>query len=163
MKSGALYMPFLQKNSVLVDMLVNTVTTILFPLSLSLLLPVFLYLIVLEKEQKLIQMMRMNGMTMRVYWGVNFMFNFAISLITFAVFFAFGYFFMDGNAFFHGTGKGVVVMIMIGWALCQTGMATFFQVFLSSSRAANIIGYLISIWTNLIGASLNIALYQVPR
>jgi hypothetical protein len=31
-------------------MLINTVATIIFPLSLSLLLPVFLYLTVLEKE-----------------------------------------------------------------------------------------------------------------
>ena len=36
------------------------------------------------------------------------------------------------------------------------------QVFLSSSRAANIIGYLVSIWTNLIGATLSVALFQYP-
>ena len=47
LESGYIYMPFLGINSVFVDILVNTVTTILFPLSLSLLLPVFLYLIVL--------------------------------------------------------------------------------------------------------------------
>lgn len=37
------------------------------------------------------------------------------------------------------------------------------QVFLSSSRAANIIGYLVAIWTNLVGATLSIALFQYPR
>jgi hypothetical protein len=42
-------------------------------------------------------------------------------------------------------------------------MATFFQVFIASSRAANIVGYLISIWTNLIGATISIALYNYPR
>lgn len=48
--AGMLYMPFLPTPSVFVDILVSTITTILFPLSLSLLLPVFLYLVVLEKE-----------------------------------------------------------------------------------------------------------------
>ncbi len=40
-------MPFLASTTSFIDILVNTVTTILFPISLSLLLPVFLYLIVL--------------------------------------------------------------------------------------------------------------------
>lgn len=46
-ESGYIYMPFLPNSSALIDVLVNTVTSILFPISLSLLLPVFLYLIVL--------------------------------------------------------------------------------------------------------------------
>lgn len=106
--------------------------------------------------------MRMNGMKMRVYWFVNFLFNFAISLITNFVFFGFGYIFMD-NPLFTQTGLDVLIVVLLGWILAQIGMATFFQVFLASSRAANIIGYLISIWTNLIGATLSIALYQFPR
>lgn len=162
MESGVMYMPFVSRNTVFVDLLVNTVTTILFPVSLSLLLPVFLYLVVLEKEEKLIQMMRMNGMKMRNYWLVSFTFNLAISLTTNLVFFLFGYFFME-SAFFHQTGKDVLLLVLLGWVLAQIGMATFFQVFLASSRAANIIGYLISIWTNLIGATLSIAIYQYPR
>jgi hypothetical protein len=123
---------------------------------------VFLYLIVLEKEEKLIQMMRMNGLKMRNYWLTYFIFNFCISVITNLVFFLFGYFFLK-NAIFSQTGKDVLFILLLGWILAQIGMSTFFQVFLASSRAANIIGYLISIWTNLIGATLSIALYQYPR
>lgn len=48
-ESGLVFMPIVQKNTVFADVLINTVTTVLFPISLSLLLPVFLYLIVLEK------------------------------------------------------------------------------------------------------------------
>ena len=36
----------------------------LYPLALSLLLPIFMYVIVLEKEEKLLGMMKMNGMRM---------------------------------------------------------------------------------------------------
>lgn len=159
---GIIYMPFQPTPSAFVDVLVGTVTTIIFPLSLSLLLPVFLYLVVLEKEERLIQMMRMNGMKMHNYWLVNFIFNLGISLLTNLVFFGFGYLFMD-ISFFRNTGGLVLFVVLFGWVLVQIGMATFFQVFLHSSRAANIIGYLISIWTNLIGATLNIAIFQYPR
>lgn len=107
-------------------------------------------------------MMRMNGMKMRNYWLVNFLFNFFISIITNLVFFLFGFFFME-NALFHQTGKDVLFIVLLGWILAQIGMSTFFQVFLTSSRAANIIGYLISIWTNLIGATFSIAIFQYPR
>ena len=46
--------------------------------------------------------------------------------------------------------------------LAQIGLAVFFQTFLSSARSANIIGYLISIWTCMIGSTLNIGVYQFP-
>lgn len=143
-------------------MLINTVATIIFPLSLSLLLPVFLYLTVLEKEERLIQMMRMNGMSMVNYWSINFLYNFAISILTNLVFYLFGYFFLE-NAFFQQVSLGVIVVVFLGWILSQIGLAMLLQVFLSSSRAANIIGYLVAIWTNLVGATLSIALFQYPR
>lgn len=107
-------------------------------------------------------MMRMNGMKMKYYWFVNFIFNFILSILTNVVFCVFGYVFMDASIF-RNTGWDLLVVVLIGWILAQIGMATFLQVFISSSRSANIIGYLFSIWTNLIGATLSVALYQYPH
>lgn len=143
-------------------MLINTVATIIFPLSLSLLLPVFLYLTVLEKEERLIQMMRMNGMSMVNYWSINFLYNLGISIMTNLIFYLYGYFYLE-NAFFQQVSLGIIVIVLLGWILSQIGLAMLLQVFLSSSRAANIIGYLVAIWTNLVGATLSIALFQYPR
>ena len=98
-KSGYGYMPLNQEGSFFVEILINTVATIIFPLSLSLLLPVFLYLIVLEKEERLIQMMRMNGMGMLSYWAINFLYNLLISLATNVVFYLFGYLFLPNGLF----------------------------------------------------------------
>jgi hypothetical protein len=92
--SGYAYMPFNEEGGVFVEMLINTVATIIFPLSLSLLLPVFLYLTVLEKEERLIQMMRMNGMGMLNYWSINFLYNLIISILTNLVFYLYGYFYL---------------------------------------------------------------------
>jgi hypothetical protein len=56
----------------------------------------------------------------------------------------------------------IIFVILFGWILNQIGLSMVLQVFLSSSRAANIIGYLVSIWTNLVGATLSLALFQYP-
>ena len=107
-------------------------------------------------------MMRMNGMKMRYYWFVNFVFSFVLSVLTNFVFCLFGYLFLN-NSIFNKVGWDVLVVVLLGWLLCQIGLATFLQVFLGSSQAANIIGYLFSIWTNIVGASLSVAIYQYPR
>lgn len=103
----------------------------------------------------------MNGLGIMTYWTVNFSFNFIISLLTYAVFYAFGYFVM-ANSLFLNTSFVLFWIVLIGWIICQIGISMFVQVFISNSRAANIIGYLMTIWTNLIGATLSVALYQYP-
>lgn len=100
-------------------------------------------------------------MGMLSYWFVAIIFYAVLSLVTVGVFYIFGYYVM-ANTFFLVTSSLVFWTLMFGWVLCQIGMAIFFQVFITSSRAANIIGYLTAIWTNLIGATLSIALYQYP-
>ena len=70
--------------------IINFVGAGIFPLSLALLLPVFMYSIVLEKEEKLIQIMKMNGMAIYNYWLVNFVFDYFLYFITVIVFLVFG-------------------------------------------------------------------------
>ena len=106
-------------------------------------------------------MMRMNGMGIVNYWAINFVYNLIISLATNAIFYLFGYIFLD-ISFFRQTSFSVLSVVLLGWMLSQIGLSMFFQVFLSSSRAANIIGYLVAIWTNLIGATISVAMFQYP-
>ena len=63
----------------------------LYPLALSLLMPVFMYSIVMEKEERLIEIMKMNGLKMGNYWIMNYLFNLMIYTIAASVFFIFGY------------------------------------------------------------------------
>lgn len=106
-------------------------------------------------------MMKMNGMSMKNYWLVTFLFNLFLSLLTNTIFYLFGYFVVD-NSFFRETPFLIMFVVLFGWMLAQIGMATFFQTFISNSRSANIIGYLLSIWTSLIATSLNVGVYQFP-
>ena len=72
--------------------LINFTSGILYPLALGLLIPVFMYTLVLEKEEKLLQMMKMNGMKISSYWFVYFIFNFVLSLLTNTIFVLLGFF-----------------------------------------------------------------------
>lgn len=63
---------------------------LVFPICLCMGLPVFLYNIVLEKEQRLIETMKINGMRMYNYWTVNFLFNLFFYSITVTIFLVFG-------------------------------------------------------------------------
>lgn len=65
--------------------------------------------------------------------------------------------------FFTETSIWLLIVVIVGWSLAQIGMAVFFQTFLSKSAAANIIGYLLSIWTSMIASTLSIGVYQYPR
>ena len=144
-----------------VDTIINSISGLIYPLGLSLLFPVFLYSIVLEKEERLVQMMKMNGLKITNYWLKFFVFNLMLCVITNLIFYLLGTLVMD-SLFFVKTSKFLLLVISLGWSLAQIGMAAFFQTFLSKSRSANIIGHLFSIWTTMIAATLNLGSYQYP-
>ena len=99
MESGYVLMPDIEGGVTFVDTVINFVAALVFPIALSLLFPVFLYTVVLEKEEKLIQMMKMNGMKISSYWFVYFIFNLLLGLITNLIFFLFGYFLLESRFF----------------------------------------------------------------
>lgn len=107
-------------------------------------------------------MMKMNGMKISSYWLVYFVFNFILSMITNLIFVFLGWL-ITGMRFFTETSPMLIFVTLVGWSLAQIGMAVFFQTFLNKSRSANIIGYLISIWTSMIASTLSIGVYQYPN
>ncbi len=106
-------------------------------------------------------MMKMNGLKIRYYWLTFFVFNLTLSIVTNLLFFLVGTFVFT-TPFFSKTSPALLFIVSFGWSLAQIGMAAFFQTFLNKSRSANIIGYLVSIWTTMIGATLNLGVYQYP-
>lgn len=71
---------------------------------------------VLEKEERLIEMMKMNGMRIINYWIVNYLFFFFMYFITATVFMLFGYFIL-GLSFFTETNFGLLFFTLFGWGL----------------------------------------------
>lgn len=160
-QSGYLFMRDTADTKGFVDNIINTISALIFPIALSLLFPVMLYGLVLEKEERLVQMMKMNGMKISNYWLVYFIFNFILCTITNIVFFLLGAFVLK-TQFFISTSPILLILVAVGWSISQIGLAAFFQTFLSKSRSANIIGYVVAIWTMMISSTLSVGVYQTP-
>lgn len=143
-------MPFDGEDTSLIDKTVNVVGSGLYPLGLSLLLPLFLYMIVSEKEERLLEIMKMNGLNIKYYWINTFIFNFLLSMVTFFAFYVFGYF-VIGLTLFTQTGPGLFWIILVGWAIAQISLTNFVQIFLNNAKSATIVGYLLSIFSTLVG------------
>lgn len=156
-----MYMPFQGEDKELIDKTVNMVGSGLYPLGLSLLLPLFLYTLLSEKEEKILEIMKMNGLNLRVYWLHFFLFCFLVSLVTSFVFFAFGRWVIEID-FFVSTSSSVLWAVFIAWNISQISLTTFVQIFINSSRSGTIIGYLSSIFSTLIGVTMCTVIFPYP-
>ena len=108
--SGSQYMPQINQDHSLIIKVINICGASLYPLALSLLLPVFMYAIVHEKEERILEMMKMNGLKIINYWLVNFIFDLLLFGITYFFFFLFGNVFLQLR-FFTDTDLGLQVKI----------------------------------------------------
>lgn len=134
--SGVQLMPMNDNdNSENIQRIINIAGITIYPVAISLLMPLFMYTIVLEKESKLIEIMKINGMKMRNYWLSNFTFNFILYAITMIVFNLIGGVGLS-LSLFTKTSPALLFFVYLGWGLCQIGMAFFFQAFLSNARSA---------------------------
>jgi len=75
-----------------------------------------MYSIVLEKEERLQEFMRMNGMRMWNYWLVNFGFDFFVYCLTVGLFFITGVFLVQLQ-FFTQTSGWLFFFFILGWGI----------------------------------------------
>lgn len=97
--------------------LVNGAGYVVFPVLLSVSLPVFLYNIVLEKEFRLIENMKINGLQMSNYYKVNTVFNFVWFLIVAGTNLFFGRYALNLLVYVE-TNVWVMAVTAVGWGLC---------------------------------------------
>ena len=160
--SGLQLMPIrLDDNEENIQRVINLVGTIFYPMSLTLLMPLFMYNIVIEKERQLIEIMRINGLKMRNYWISYFIFNYLLYLVT-VFFYVISGTFVFGLTLFRESSFLLVFLTIFIWGFAQIGLAYFFQAFLSNGRTTSIIGYMIALWVTLVCACLNLALFVLP-
>ena len=133
--SGSQYMPFTLSGDAFITKIMSILGATMYPIGLSVILPVFLYTLVLEKEEKLREMMKMNGMKMINYWIVNYAWNVALYMVSTSIFILFGLFVLK-LSFFTDTNKLVLMSVIFGWGLSQVSLSFFYQNFLSKVRTA---------------------------
>ena len=161
--SGVQLMPIkLDDNEDNIQRIINMAGSTFYPMAVSLLMPLFMYSIVLEKENKLIEIMKINGLKMRFYWMNNFIFNYIVYAITMIIFIIVGTIGLN-LTLFTSTHPLLLILTFVSWGVCQVGLAFFYQAFLSNARSATIIGYMVSLWTTIIASSLNFSIYDLPE
>lgn len=121
-------MPFVGEDKAVVLRIISITGASLYPLALSLLLPIFMYVIVLEKEEKLLEMMKMNGMRMKDYWLMTFIFSLTLTTVTYILFYLFGYFIL-GLSFFTETSLILIVNTFICYSISSLVLNTKLRLF----------------------------------
>jgi len=74
-------------------------STVIIPICLMMGYPMFLFNIVNEKEKRLIEIMKINGLKMINYWIVSFTFNYVFTAIVYSFFVFFGKYFFQMSFF----------------------------------------------------------------
>lgn len=154
--AGQQFMPFKPAVRNEAEKILNAVGNIVYPVLLALGLPVFLYGIVLEKETRLMQNMKINGLKMSNYWLVAYCFNFFLYMIVCLCYVGFGKY-VTGLSFFTDTDPIIMTLLFVGWGLCQVSQAFFVSVFLNDSQTASMIGYSCSIIFTVVASTVMIS------
>lgn len=123
-----MYMPFDGEDRALINRVINIVGAGLYPLALSLLIPVLLYALVLEKEEKLLLIMRMNGLSLLSYWLHFLMHSLALSLGTAAILYCTGRW-LFAVPYFRDTEWQVLWSVFASWSVALTSLTAFAQMF----------------------------------
>ena len=105
--------------------------------------------------------MKMNGLDVRHYWVNFFIVSFLLSMITSINMYIFGTFIID-ITFFKQTSFALLWLIFIGWAIAQISLTSLIQVFINNSKTATIVGYLLSIFSTIIGGVISTVIYPFP-
>eukprot|EP01101_Sappina_pedata_P005770 TRINITY_DN2721_c0_g1_i1.p1 TRINITY_DN2721_c0_g1~~TRINITY_DN2721_c0_g1_i1.p1 ORF type:complete len:858 (+),score=273.16 TRINITY_DN2721_c0_g1_i1:275-2575(+) len=135
--------------------------TLLLPFATSFLLPVYMFSIVLEKQEKLREMMRMMGLNMKWYWLVNYAYDIImytlvmIGLVAVALVFQL--------RFFTQTNWGVLIILFFGWGHVLIGMSIFLSAFFSKTRPATVVGYLLVIGSVIISYVVNLVVFPATE
>ncbi len=148
-------MPYTDFSDLLVA--VEAFGLVLYPICVSLQLPVYLYLFVNEKETKLKDFASAMGLTKSVFWTSNYVFCFLMYIVVVAAF-VIGAHVIGLRLWTHTPGLVLTVMLG-GWGLSLVSVAAFLQCFLSNTRSASIVGYSVSLFGAAVGIIVAIGIY----
>lgn len=130
----------------------------LFPFSLSFLFPIFLYTLVMEKENKLKQMMKIMGLKEYTYFIVTYLGFLFIYCLVCGIFIIIEVLFRVKT--FYLTHPLITFLIFFLWGNTQVVMAFFFSLFIKKSNNALSFGYLFTILVMIIAEIFCATIYR---
>jgi hypothetical protein len=105
--------------------------------------------------------MKMNGLSMRCYWINFFAVSFGMSIACSSIMFIAGKYLILIDFFVH-TSALLLWAVFLGWAVAQVAMAALFQIFINSAKTATIVGYVLSIFSTLVGVPICTVIFPAP-
>jgi hypothetical protein len=119
----------------------TSVGNILYPFGISFLLPIFVITLVKEKEERILVMMRMNGLKNFAYYLAHYIHFYTLHVITSIFFIITGLLF--NMEIFTKTEPLVYIILFFIWGHIQIALAFLFTCFFSKSRTALLVTFLI--------------------
>lgn len=126
--------------------------SIVYPISLTIQLPMYIYILVMEKTEKLKDIMECHGMRPLHYLVTNFLFCFFIYIVVTSFFWVTGIWMHV--KFFVETSPSLLIVYFAGWGVALVSMSFFLAHFLNSKRSAVVCGYIIALIGSLIAVVL---------
>lgn len=130
---------------------------VLYPVALTLQLPIYIYILVLEKFEKLREMMLSHGMHMWHYNLTNYVFFATLYTLIASFFWLSGIGFQ--LRFFMDTHWSTLLVWFIGWGLAVISLAFFLSALINSPRASTIVGYATALLGSMIGIVVAVGIY----
>lgn len=121
-------------------------------------MPNFVGHLVYEKEKKLIDSMKTNGMKMRNYWAVNCVFMYIVYWITLIIALLAGRYLFCFYSF-RNTYMPLMIEVLSIYGLSQISLAIFYSALFNTSQAAVLICYAITIVALLVTINLSVIVF----
>eukprot|EP00012_Vannella_robusta_P004194 CAMPEP_0206184392 /NCGR_PEP_ID=MMETSP0166-20121206/1192_1 /ASSEMBLY_ACC=CAM_ASM_000260 /TAXON_ID=95228 /ORGANISM="Vannella robusta, Strain DIVA3 518/3/11/1/6" /LENGTH=783 /DNA_ID=CAMNT_0053599401 /DNA_START=169 /DNA_END=2517 /DNA_ORIENTATION=+ len=132
----------------------------LVPFAICFLIPVFMHTIVLEKENRVREMMKMMGLKMSTYWGINYLFDYFVYSSVTALFVVVEI--CIQARIFTQTSPLLLFVLFFVWGHTQISLSFFMSRFFSKSSLSSVVGYLVVVLSVVTGIALNQFLYPDP-
>ena len=123
--------------------------------------PLLLYSLVLEKEEKILTLLKINGLDVKQYWISIYGFYMCLFTVTTTIFSILGWLFID-STFFTKIPKDIITLFFLGWNLSQTSFGIFLSLIINESVYANMIGYITSVLMTLAFSGISFSIFPAP-
>lgn len=137
--------------------IVEIIGAVLHPVTLTLQLPLFMFVVVLEKEERLVELQ----MAMGLRWGPYVAITYGLNLMLYVL--VAGLFWLAASnlqfTFFVQTSPVLLSVTLFGWGLSLCSMATLLSSFLWSRQAAVIIGFAGGLFIPLLSSAIAAGIY----
>lgn len=139
--------------------LLNLVGAFLYPVAMNLSIPMFVYLLVMEKENRVKSLMQFHGMSNTAYIASNFLFCLFIYLVLASLFWSMAA--LMNLSVFVETAVSTFGMFWFLWGLCLISVSFFLSTFVNSKSAATMLGYVVALAGPLFAIVVALGIYEI--